>query len=1129
MAPIYYRKLVRDKIPSIISEEGKKADVRPLDAEKLEYFLRLKLLEEAYELFKVKSSDEFIKEAADVFEVIQTLAAHHNVSLAQIEAARRSRADKRGAFNDGVYLHAVYAKDEQIATTWADDGYLLNPFIVSNSSSPSLLEVLKQELGESVECHIASAFLTRGMINLLKRPLEEFLARGGSLQLLTSTMNDFNNPEDFLHIKELHPELQLKVFHPAIDDRVDRFSRVPPSFHLKCFLFKKEDDRNSLIVGSSNLTGGGLSKNEEWNFFSNFEVNLPFNRENDLSAYQLARANYLDYWHKDSVEVAEEFLNYYRSRYEKSRQIRANLQQEEKNAATPMRSEPRPSQLEALKQLAERRRNGVQKTAVIAATGLGKTHLAAFDFAQSGLNNILFLVHRENILTKARETFREVLDKPEFGELFTGKIVASEKKNIATSDQSVFAMVQTLSRSATLKMFAKDRFDYIVFDEFHHSEAATYKRILEHFESKFFLGLTATPERMDGRDVLKLCNYDISYEARLFEAIDQKWLTPFQYYAIYDPTDYDKIRWTGIGYDEHELEKALSSDTRTEIIINNLKAYLPFSGKIKALAFCSNKGHARYMSEAFRRRGIDSACLLGESSEGERELIISRLQSEDDPLKVICSVDILGEGVDIPSVSHVLLLRPTESPTVILQQLGRGLRLVRDKEFLVVLNFVGNYRNSYVIPLIMSGIYNVSAENPLSTPPQFRLPEGCSVDADIQVHRIWEDDIRKTFSPHRRHDFLIDAYKRMKNELGEPPTLLDFLANPEAADPRDFVKIFSNWLRVKEKANDMSPFETKLLDTPGEKFLQHLEKELNPSKSYKMVVLKVLLADEQHRTSWPVTWIAEGFRTYYLDLPGHKNDCSLLENTTQPDLVALGQFVSLLKKMPLKFLSNTPADCFIFDKDNAMFRLKTEFEPFWQQAEFRSLVSERADYALALYFYRKTAPDKQKQSNETQIVSRVENHSADVMVPVIENGFENVILPFFPELKVAAGAFDNLTSADIESESIAVKQTGTLSAARHFVVKIIGNSMNGGRNPIIDGDLVILERISSTRGGSVANEVVAVEYADEYSDTAYALKKITKKTDGSYYLVSYNKDYPEVKIDPENTKPFARFVAIIRD
>jgi len=358
MAPIFYRKLVRDRIPEIIEDEGKKAVKTTLQKAEREYFLRLKLLEEAHELFRAKDSDEFAKEAADVLEVIMALADHHSVPMARVEETRIKRAKARGAFKDNVYLHAVYTAEEQVPDRDAGRGFLLNPFVVSNSSKPTIIEVLRQELAESVECQIASAFLTRALINILKRPIEEFLARGGKLSLLTSIMNDFNNPDDLLHIRETHPDLQLKVFYPCDSMGEPGFNRAPPPFHLKCFLFTKQDARNSLIIGSSNMTAGGLLNNEEWNFFSNSEVNLPFDINDERSVFQVAQQNYQSYWENSSIEPGDEFIAFYRQRFERQSKIRLEMQQakaEEEKPSLTSRPKPRPSQREALASLAERR------------------------------------------------------------------------------------------------------------------------------------------------------------------------------------------------------------------------------------------------------------------------------------------------------------------------------------------------------------------------------------------------------------------------------------------------------------------------------------------------------------------------------------------------------------------------------------------------------------------------------------------------------------------------------------------------------------------------------------------------------------------------------------------------------
>lgn len=1121
MYPIYYRKLVRDKINDIILSSGKEPVVRQLDDAEYLYFLKLKLLEEAHELFNCTETKDFIKEAADVTEIIKAMAELQNVTLEEIETTRSSRARERGAFNSKDYLHAVY-KDEKSKVD-EQDGYLLVPSVVSNKTSPSLLELIIQELNESAECSIATAFLTRGMLNLLKQPIERFLAKGGKLKILTSIMNCFNDPDDLKHIESLFPDIELRIFYPETDGKA--FNRPPPAFHIKCFLFTKSDGHNSLVIGSSNMTGGGLQNNEEWNYFSNSEVNLPFAKNEFKTIFEQVRDKYNSYWTIDSIELSDQFFSYYNNIFDKRSKIRTMELELEAELETPELPEPRPAQKEALAQLAQRRESGITKAAVIAATGLGKTHLAAFDFAQSGMQNCLFIVHRANILTAAMETFRQVLQRPSFGKLLSGETPGNERTLIEQSDCSVFAMIQTLSRPETLEKFAANRFDYIIFDEFHHSAANSYKTVLQHFDGKFLLGLTATPERMDGRDVLEICDYEVAYESRLFDAIDQGWLTPFQYYAIYDQTDYNRIRWTGTGYDDKQLEKALATDTRAQLITKNLKSFLPSAGKIKALAFCSNKGHARFMSKVFSEAGLPSVYLIDESTNNERVDAINRLQNESDELNVICSVDILGEGADIPAVSHVLMLRPTESYSIVLQQIGRGLRKVTGKEFLVVLDFIGNYHTSYITPLIFNRQYAPDQHQALKSSMKFKLPAGCHVDADKKVIKIWQNQIRKTFAPRSRSELLLNEYNRLKNLLGKPPTLLDFLANPEAADPQAFIKHFGSWLAVKEQADDLSKYESYILSTSGSAFLTHLEKELKPSKSYKMVVLKTLLSDTLERTQWPAEWIAEGFKTYYLQNQDHTKDCTPLAKAKTPKNVSLTTIVRLLKNMPLHYLSNKESDFFTFDKNNNLFSIKedksdtdnTSVKALWNEKDFQSLVKDRVDYALAAYFYRRKHHSANADSPpQTQTLELIEVARPD------SNEF--VELPYYPELKLAAGAFEQGTPETTSKKVKVVANHKIKPDNGHFIAKISGDSMDGGKNPICNGDLVVLEPITPTRGGSVRGQIIAVKYTDEYGDTTYALKRIIKAAPGEYYLASKNKSYPNVKINPDHITPFARFI-----
>jgi superfamily II DNA or RNA helicase/SOS-response transcriptional repressor LexA len=1074
--------------------------------------LKLKLLEEVHQLFLSTDRGGFLSEAAGVVEILHAMAAEHGIEWDEIEQAR---ANGCGGCAADVFLHAVYGEsaphDQEPAT----------PHLLINGQSPSLLEVLRRELHGSRTCQVATAFCTRAMLNVLLRPFEDFLARGGELSLLTSVMNNFNNPDDLLHLRHQLPACRLRIYYPGEGDGPDRFAAVPSPFHLKCFLFEKHDGRNALIVGSSNLTAGGLGRNEEWNLYSNSEVNLPFRLDDDRSIFETARQQFRRYWETDSVELSEDFLEVYRARWQRARLVADKLR-ERLPTSPPPPPRPRPAQVEALEALGVRRRLGIRRCAVIAATGLGKTHLAAFDFRQSAARNVLFIAHRETILREAREVFRNVLGDPDFGVVLSRTASAEERRAACRGRASAFAMIQTLSRRNFLKQFDPRQFDYVVVDEFHHSEAATYRAVLDHFEPRFLLGLTATPERMDGRDVLRLCDYNVAYEARLFDAIDQGWLVPFQYFALHDESDYSALRWTGMGYDEEELERHLSTDTRADLIVNNLRRFLPATGKIKALAFCANRGHARYMTRQFIRRGFKAECLLGDSSEAARAAAIERLQDEDDPLQVICSVDIFGEGVDVPAVSHVLLLRPTLSFTVFLQQLGRGLRPAAGKDFLVALDFVGNSRNSYIVPLILRGCTSLEDFRGKAGGAEPRLPSSCTVDVDTQVQRIWDEEIKRTLAPRNRHQLLQQTYRQMRDDLGRVPTLLDFFANPDACDPQAFVKHYGNWLRTKEEAGDLTDYERQLLGTPGEAFLQHVEKELNSVRSYKMVVLLVLLEGDRAATEWQVDWIARAFRQHYLDNLEQLADCSPLAGAADPQAVPLGKIASLLKSMPLKYLSNTDSDYFTFDPAAGTFALKAEVHAYWRDPQFRELLRERVLYSLIRYFHAKGI-DLTSYAFDLDRPAPAEDDT-----PTAAPAVPTTSLPFFPTLHIAAGCFREATGKP-NADTIEVPDPRErFRPDRHFVVQVEGDSMDGGRTPIHDGDYIVLERLDASRAGSLtAERAMAVEYREESGDTAYALKQIRKDERGAYWLHSWNREYADIRVNPEAMFPFARLVEVL--
>ena len=471
--PRIYNKLIRDLIPEKIALSGKFSSTGFLGDPAFLQALRMKILEEAHELFHAESREEILNESADILELMGAMLKQYGIQWEEVFSSQIAKRKEAGGFDQQLMLYATGASQE-IAETGDRSSRL--PQLLTFNSLTGLVDVIKRELADAKALHIASAFYSRGMLNLLLNPFLEFTRRGGKLRLLTSIMGNFNNPHDLLHLSAQIPEIDIRIFYPLNEHGYADFNQQPPSFHVKSFLFEKTTGQESIIVGSSNLTGSGLARNHEWNYFSNSETNLLL--KNNLSAFQHALQEYDTYWSESSVPVDERFLSAYQPRWEKAHALRKVADVEMERAFLPS-LEPRAPQIAALHSLAQRRRQGVTKTTVIAATGLGKTYLAAFDFKQSGLRNVLFIAHRESILVKALETYRSVVGDGAFGALLSGTAKPTGQNS------SLFAMVQTLSLPATLTQYAADAFDYIVIDEFHHAEATSYRRLLDHFRPKF--------------------------------------------------------------------------------------------------------------------------------------------------------------------------------------------------------------------------------------------------------------------------------------------------------------------------------------------------------------------------------------------------------------------------------------------------------------------------------------------------------------------------------------------------------------------------------------------------------------------------------------------------------------------
>lgn len=843
------------------------------------------------------------------------------------------------------------------------------PGIVTTSDDPSLLERLVELMDGSTRVRIATAFLSASETNPLIEPLRRLVDRGGEVRVLTSLMGFFNRPDTLEVFGNWGEQISLRLYVANPAEGYKALAPGSPAFHAKTMLFERGDQLpNVMAVGSANMTGAGLAGNIEWNYISDFEVNVSL-RE-DRTPYCDAVAMFDRLWETNGYEPDEEFIEQYREIHSRAaalqREIR-KLGRDNDRLPNPSKEEvfispvcPRPAQQVALKRMSELRKAGLKKFAVIAATGIGKTFLSAFEIRNSGVKRVLFLAHREAILVHAMESFAQVLPSVK-QVLIQGQ---DSVREVAGEHVHVFAMVQTLSRSDNLQAIERDYFEYIVVDEFHHASADSYRFVIEHFKAPHLLGLTATPERADGQDVLELCGRNVAYEVRLMEAVERRWLAPFQYYALHDPTDYEHVKWTGKGYDDAELEKALSDDTRAELIINSLKRYQPALGKYKCLAFCSNVGHARWMAARFTVFGFSAKTVIGETPVGERRELLRRLQDESDPLQILCAVDVLSEGVDVPQATHILLLRPTLSLTVFLQQLGRGLRLHPEKPFVTVLDFVGNHRKSYLTRLALTGHYSTPDSSPAALMRErLKLPDGCFVSVDTNVQRVWNDEIAALSTPLDR---LRDVISELSGDRPEGEIRLpEFFTVDSVEGHLAAIRRFGGWLATKAKLEIASSFEQSLTGTPGEQFLLHIEKDLNPQTSYKMTVLNHLLATCENTLRAPVQWgvedIARAFLDYYRADVDRMADWSELSRHRNPDTFPISKAIAHVVAMPLTYLSDQEEKPFRLNKETRSFHLLEKYHDYWNDTAFRSLVRERVEFAEAKYWYNKR---KRQQSAE---------------------------------------------------------------------------------------------------------------------------------------------------------------------
>lgn len=781
----------------------------------------------------------------------------------------------------------------------------LQPQIIYNdyNSGSNLLVELLQELQTCKQFYFAIAFITQSGLICLKECLKCLQEKNITGDILTTDYLYFNQPKALQELQQ-YPNLNIRIY-------------TKENFHIKGYIFE-QNDYYTLIVGSNNLTQTALKANKEWSLKINSLANGAL-IHNTLSQFQ-------QMW-QEAMPLTDIWLKQYTDKYHSLQKLKREFATAQENISTNDIA-PNKMQQEALKALAKLQQDNKHKALLISATGTGKTYLSAFAVKKANPKRLLFLAHREQILKQACKTFAKIIPDIQYG------ILSANHKDF--HKPYLFATINMLSKEENLTQFTPTHFDYIIIDETHRAGASSYLKILNYFQPQFLLGMTATPERTDGFDIYQLFDHNIAYEIRLNQAMQENLLCPFHYFGITDITVDDQE------INDNSTFNDLTTDARVTHIINQSQ-YYGFSGeRLRGLIFCSQIEEAQILSQKFNERGFNTIALSGKDSQETRTNAIHKLEQKERStgLDYIFTVDIMNEGIDIPAINQIIMLRPTKSAIIFVQQLGRGLRKYPQKDYVVILDFIGNYQNNFMIPIALSGDTSYNKDN-----IRHYVAEGNRFifgSSTIHFDKVARQKIYKAIDNAKLSDtaLLKNEYLQLKQKLGKIPSIFDFsqFGSIDILKFLDKFKTYHNFLQKYDKDY------TIRFNTIQEEILYFISYRFAKGKRiHELLALKLLLKNTSHL----LMDIKQILTTKYHQELTEQIKVSLIRNLTNLFTISNEQ---------AKF-----SNCIFIKENDNDYIINDIFKSALQDEKFYFQINEILDFALERY--QKYYQNKYKNTN----------------------------------------------------------------------------------------------------------------------------------------------------------------------